>query len=736
MGKSMWVLLILVVLTAAAQQTSNAPTHPSVASVRPVTEELYGVKVTDPYRYMENLKDPPVDAWFRQQDLYTRSVLAGIPGRDALLADIKKYDQSAPALVTNVIELPGGVYFYQKVLAQQNVPKLYMRQRLSGAERLLFDPAKFENKGGPHWAISYYTPSFDGRYVAIGVSPGGSEDAVLHVIDVLTGRETGETITRTRFNHHIYWRPDSQSFFYNRMQELAPGAPATEEEEKSRVYLHVVGTDAGQDRAVLGYGVSLDVPVGLTDLPRVWTDPESSYALGILWHGVQKEVTVYVAPVNALGKGDTPWKKIISVSDEVSQSILEDLKGLALHGDELYLVTYHDAPRLKVVRMSLSHPDLSHGETVLPQSETVVESVAAAKDSLYVQELDGGIDRLLRIPYDAGKPEAVQLPLEGALSIDSADTRLPGLVFELTSWTKASAIYQYDADKRVVSDTHLQPDGPYSAPTDIESVEVKVPSYDGTAVPLSIVHKRGLKLDGTNPTLLDAYGAYGFSSPPGYDPTLLAWYGRGGVFAEAHVRGGGEYGEDWHKAGYKLTKPNTWRDFIACAEYLIEHKYTSPQRLAISGASAGGIGVGRFITERPDLVAAAIDEGGILNPLRIEAWANGVMNVPEFGSTKTQTGFEDLYAMDSYQHVRDGVQYPALLLTTGWNDPRVASWQPGKMAARLQGATSSKRPVLLRVDYSAGHGFGSTKEQTASQLADEWSFVLWQLGMPAFQPPK
>jgi len=217
---------------------------------------------------------------------------------------------------------------------------------------------------------------------------------------------------------------------------------------------------------------------------------------------------------------------------------------------------------------------------------------------------------------------------------------------------------------------------------------------------------------------------------------LLAWYGRGGVFAEAHVRGGGEYGEDWHKAGYKLTKPNTWRDFIACAEYLIEHKYTSPQRLAISGGSAGGIAVGRFITERPDLVAAAIDDVGISNPLRIEAWANGVMNVPEFGSIKTQTGFEDLYAMDSYQHVRDGVQYPAVLLTTGWNDPRVASWQPGKMTARLQGATSSKRPVLLRVDYSAGHGFGSTKEQTASQLADEWSFVLWQFGMPAFQPPE
>jgi len=403
MGRRMSVLLILVVLTAAAQQTSNAPARPPVASVRPLAEELYGVKATDPYRYMENLKDPPVDTWFRQEDSYTRSVLAGIPGRDALLADIKKYDQSVPASVTNVMELPGRVYFYQKVLAKQNVPSLYMRQGLDGAERLLLDPAKFENIGGPQWAISYYTPSFDGRFVLVGVSPGGSEDAALHVINALTGRETGETITRTRFNHHIYWRPDSQSFFYNRMQELAPGAPATEEEEKSRVYIHVVGTDPSQDRAVLGYGLSPDVPVEVTDLPRVWTDPESPYALGILWHGVQKEVTVYVATVDSLGKSDTPWRKIISASDEVSQSIFEDLKGLALHGDNLYLITYHDAPRLKVVRISLSHPDLAHVETVLPQSQAVVESVVAAKDTLYVEELDGGIDRLLRIPYDTGR---------------------------------------------------------------------------------------------------------------------------------------------------------------------------------------------------------------------------------------------------------------------------------------------------------------------------------------------
>jgi prolyl oligopeptidase len=304
----------------------------------------------------------------------------------------------------------------------------------------------------------------------------------------------------------------------------------------------------------------------------------------------------------------------------------------------------------------------------------------------------------------------------------------------MTSWTKADKIYAYDPGTRRTTDTKLQPAGPYDDPADIESVEVKAPSYDGTMIPLSIVYKRGLKLDGSNPTLLIGYGAYGISTDPSFDSKLLAWLEQGAVYAIAHVRGGGEYGEDWHLAGKKLTKPNTWRDFIASAEYLIAQKYTSPARLGIWSASAGGILVGRSITERPDLFAAAVDGVPCSDMLRIELTPNGPPNVPEFGSTSTLAGFEDLYAMSSYHHIREGVAYPAVMVTTGFNDPRVASWQAGKMAARLQASTQSGNPVLLRVDYDAGHGIGSTKTQQQEERADQYSFLLWRFGVAGFQP--
>jgi prolyl oligopeptidase len=404
-----------------------------------------------------------------------------------------------------------------------------------------------------------------------------------------------------------------------------------------------------------------------------------------------------------------------------------------VQGSDLYLLTHKGASRYKVTHTRLDHPDAAHAEVIVPPGDWVVRGVSAAQDALYVQELDGGIGRLVRIPY-SGRAETVPLPFQGAVSVAAAGQRLPGVLLDMTSWAKANKIYAYDPSTRKTTDTHLQPVGPFDDPADVEALEVRAASYDGTLVPLSIMRKRGLKLDGSNPALLEGYGAYGISEDPLFDPKLLAWLQQGGVYAVAHVRGGGEYGEDWHRAGKMLTKPNTWRDFIACAEYLIEHKYTSSSRLGIEGGSAGGITVGRSITERPELFAAAIDAVPESDTVRSEFSPNGPPNIPEFGSVKTEPGFEDLYAMSSYHHVQDGTPYPAVMLTTGFNDPRVISWQPGKMAARLQAATTSGKPVLLRVNYAAGHGIGSTKTQQQEELADEMSFLLWQFGVPGFQP--
>jgi prolyl oligopeptidase len=496
---------------------------------------------------------------------------------------------------------------------------------------------------------------------------------------------------------------------------------------KSRNYLHVLGTDPEKDSAVFGYGELPSVKVEPADDAYILTKPGSDYAVGLVRHGVQRELTFYVAPLDAIGKPEVSWRKLCDVDDQVTD--------YTWRGADLYLLTHKDAPRFKVIHTRAADPDLSHADVVLPPSEAVITGLSAASDALYAVVRDGAVSRLLRIPYRAGaKPERIALPLQGSVNLFLLDPRLPGAVFGLTTWTRAERIYVYDPKTKTTTDTKLRPAGPFDAPAELEFVEVKARSHDGTMVPLSIIHKRGLKLDGSHPTLVDGYGAYGNSREPFFDPKLLAWLERGGVFAVAHVRGGGEYGKDWHLAGQKLNKPNSWRDFIACAEYLIDKKYSKPEHLAGIGVSAGGILIGRAITERPGLFGAALIYVGVTDFLRAELMAAGPANVPEFGTAKEPDGFKALYEMSAYAHVRNGVKYPAVMLLTGVNDPRVAPWQAAKMTARLQAASTSGKPVLLRVDYEAGHGIGSTKKQQQLERADQWAFLLWQLGAPEYQP--
>jgi prolyl oligopeptidase len=697
---------------------------PPVAPVKNVSETYFGVTVGDPYRYMEDLKNPEVAAWMKAQSDYTRDTLAKIPQRDELLKEVTTFGDAAAARVSSV-GIVGDKVYYLKRRADENLAKLYTRDGFAGPERLLVDPDRMAAPEGKHFAIDYFAASPDNKYLAYGISIGGSEESVLHVIDLASGKETGDVIDRANFGSPS-WLPDGR-LLYNRLQKRAPGAAVTDKYINSRAYVHVLGTNPDADAPVLGAGLAAGIAIEPAEIPIAAMPIESKYVVGLVVNGVQNEFKLYVAPLATLAGDKTPWVKVADNADEVT--------AFDVGGDTLYLLTHKDASRFKVISVPLARPDLAAARVVVPASEAVVTGIAAAKDALYVRRMNGGVSDLLRVAYAPGAaPAEVKLPYAGDVDGLTSDPRRPGAAFELGGWTRYGGYYAYEPATQEVVDTHLQPQSKYDNPPDLVSTEVKVKAKDGTLVPLSIVHKKGIKLDGNNPTILYGYGAYGISQTPFYRPTYLPWFDRGGVLAVAHVRGGGEYGEDWHKAGYKATKPNTWNDAIACAEWLVANRYATPAKLAIMGGSAGGIFVGRAITERPDLFGAAVDDVPASDALRFEFSANGVPNIPEFGTVKKEDEFKALLAMGPYQNVKDGVGYPAVLLVTGINDPRVDSWEAAKMTARLQAATTGNKPILLRIDYDAGHGFGSTKLSQYQERADTFAFLFWQLGAKGFQP--
>ena len=715
-GFALALLLLIPTVATAQSQLPNTP-------VRAVIDDYFGTKVVDPYRWMENTSDPEVIAWMKAQNDYTRAVLARIPGRDELLARIKSLDNAGNTV--SGLQVWGGHYFYYKTEPGSDNRKLFVRDTLGSPERLLVDPEKMTTADGKHYSIDYFQPSFDGVYVAYGISLGGSEESVLHVLQSATGTLLPDSIDRAQFASPS-WLPDGKSFFYTRAQKLGADAPPTAKYQKLKVYRHTLGGDPDAEPLVFGFGANPTVNVDENDFTIVQFSPGApEFLVGLVIHGVKRELDIYAIPFDANLSAKTTWKKVADQTDEVI--------GLDVHAGEIYLLSHKNASRFKVLRTSLGTPDLAHAAVVVPASEVVVTGISAAGDALYVQDLDGGIGRLRRLPYGNGSIQPVNLPFYGAIQSLVTNPTQAGAWMELVSWTKSPLWYSLDAKTDKLTDTALVAPSPVDY-SQYESEEVKAKSADGTMVPLSIIHKRGLALDGSHPAWLAGYGAYGINYDPYFDPTMPVFLEHGGVFAVAHVRGGGEYGEDWHQAGQKLTKQHTIDDFIAGGEYLIEHKYTSASHLAGEGTSAGGITIGGAITQRPDLFGAALIRVGDSDSLRSETMASGPANIPEFGTVTEPDGFKALFAMDAYQHIKPNTPYPAVLLTTGANDPRVAPWQAAKMTARLQASTSSGKPILLRVEYDAGHGIGSTKSQRDIEFADDLAFLFWQLGVTGYAP--
>ena len=726
-GQSMRRSRILAAFAAGclATLTAMAASAPPAAPIRPVSDTYFGTEVVDNYRYLENLADPEVQAWMKAQADFTSAGLARLPGRAALLARIHALagaDQTRSGFIQR-----GQRFFYQRFDPGAQLPKLFYRDGFAGAEHLLLDPATLGEGTRTHYALDFYTPSWDGNYVAYGLSKGGSEESVLHVLEVGPDKVLDEAIERTS-GSIVAWRSDNRSFYYLRYAPLTPELKPEEQLYNARTYLHVVGGSASgaSDVVVFGRGVSptLDVPEG--QVTYIHTAIDSPYAIAVANHNDDDNPsTLYVAPLSAIHGANTPWRKIADVEDGIGDFILQ--------GEYLYLLSRHDAPRFRVLRLTLRDPVLAHATVVVPEGAGVLTGFALASDGLYVSERDGAVGRIQRIALPGGQAHTVPLPFEGSIGYLATDSRESGVLFGMQGWVQSPRVLHDDAASNQSQDTGLM--SPSSVDESaFEATEAFAVSYDGTRIPVSIVHKKGLPLDGSHPTILTGYGSYGVSLDPAFSRTAVAWLERGNILATAHIRGGGEYGEAWHLAGQKLTKINTILDFIACAQYLIDSHYTSAKFLAARGGSAGGITAGGALTWRPDLFGVVLDQVGISDALRIELTPNGPPNISEFGSVKTETGFHGLYAMAPYEHVHDGTPYPAVVFTTGANDPRVSSWQVLKMAARVQAATSSGRPVWVRIDYDAGHGIGSTLSQYEAELADLWSFTLWQMGDPAFQP--
>ncbi|GAB5415296.1 MAG: prolyl oligopeptidase family serine peptidase [Congregibacter sp.] len=699
--------------------TTADDARPPVAKIENVVDTHWGVEVDDPYRYMEDPQDPYVLKWFQEQDAYADATLQALPDRETFYDRLVELDQGAPFSTMSVKELANGDVFYLRRNAGENLAKLYLQRHDAGEAQLLVDPEALAGEGEEHYSLGVYQPSWDGRYVVYGLAQGGSEETVYHIMDLATGEAIDSPIgnIETAYNRP-QWALDGKGFYYSRRRDLPEDAPVTEIYKETVVRFHALGTDPADDPVVVGYGVSDRLPLLDTDFPSIVITPGSDFAALKVKHGDNREISIFSAPLSSLQSGDVPWTQITREADLVSD--------FALAGDTIYLITAQDAPRYKLVSTSLSEPNFAAARTIIPAGDTVLSVVAVAKDGVYLNAKIDGVSAVLRL-HDDGSAERLAVPRDGAAYISAISPQVAGLrVFE-SSWIQGGVRYLFDPATGQFSDDGLTPKGKFDDMDGFVSREVMVPSHDGTQVPVSILHRADIELNGKNPTIVYGYGSYGISMDVSFSTIRLAWVEAGGVYAISHVRGGGELGKQWHYDGRMGNKRNTWLDLIASTEYLIKEGYTSPDHVAPMGGSAGGILVGRSITERPDLFGAAVIQVGMLDAIRAETTTNGVPNIKEFGTVTEEDGFKNLLEMSAYHHVEEGVQYPSTLLTHGYNDPRVNPWMSGKMAARLQAVSDGSNEVLLRIDFDSGHGIGSTREQVLAQYADIYAFLKSEL---------
>jgi prolyl oligopeptidase len=678
-----------------------------------MVDEYHGVKVTDDYRWLENWDDPAVRAWSDAQNQRTRAYLDGLAVREPIRKWLREV-ANATSVSYYAIRLPRDVFFAMKVQPPKNQPFLITLKSLDdpGSERVILDPNQFNSK---HTAIDFYVPSLDGRYVAVSLSEGGSEEGTVHVYDVATGKETGDVIPRVNKGTgggSVTWNTDGSGFFYTRYP-AGTERPKEDLDFYQQIYFHKLGTPVGVDTYSIG-----------KEFPRIaetsmHTSYDGRYVLAQVANGDGGEFAYYLMDLSGGRAGE--WTQLAQFSDEITQAVLGK-------DQALYLLSVNNAPRGKILRMPLEKPALANAETVVPESDAAIQAFVPSATLLYVIDSIGGPSRVRLIDHKGhDKGEVPTLPTSavyGATSLRGDD-----LLYENESYLTPGAFYRYDASGGKTTRTALYQTSPVNF-NDAEVVREWAVSKDGTKIPMSVIRKKGIKLDGSAPALLTGYGGFNVSLTPFFDPTVRLWLDRGGVSVVANLRGGGEYGEGWHHAGNLTKKQNVFDDFAACAQHLMDAGYTKQANLAIIGGSNGGLLMGAELVQHPEMYRAVVSFVGIYDMLRNEVvTANAIFNITEYGTVKDAEQFKALYAYSPYQGITDGVAYPAVLFLTGANDPRVSPANSRQFTARLQAASSSEAPVLLRTSSNTGHGIDSSLDEQLEEGADVWAFLFTQLGL-------
>jgi prolyl oligopeptidase len=706
--------LCMALLCDTAAQARDASAPPTRIST--VTETYQDVAVADPYRWLENANDPAVHEWSAAQDARARAYLDALPQRKSIFRQLMTQVSATSSSFYGLYPVGNWIFAYFNQPPHQQPMIAVMGNNAEPSQaRVIVDPNAINAKGTT--AIDWFVPSPDGALVAVSLSDNGSEAGSLHLFDAATGKQVGEVIPRVQYptgGGSLAWSADSKGFWYTRY----PGSerPAEEQRFFQQVYFHRIGGDPANDVYVLGKGLPRVAEISLDD---------------------RAHPGVVMASV-ANGDGGQFAHFLIGADNRVRQlTRFEDQIVSATVGTDnaIYLISQKDAPRGQLFKLRLDDPVLQHARLLVAQSDAVMqprgefdgEPVVVTANLLYVREIVGGPSRVAIYDHD-GHPKGT-LPLPEVASVDEADPLADGtLLYSVATYLRPTYFARYDEASGKVTETALVQTSPVSF-ADTEVVREFAKSRDGTAIPLNIVRRKGTKLDGSNPVLLNGYGGYGLSLTPKFlGPRTRLWLDGGGVFVIANLRGGGEFGEAWHQAGALTNKQNVFDDFVAAAEYLIAHHYTTPSHLAILGGSNGGLLMGAALTQHPGLFRAVVSLVGIYDMMRVELDPNGAFNTTEFGSVRNPQQFKAMYAYSPYHRVTGGTRYPAIFMATGETDGRVNPAHSRKMIARLQAATTGG-PVYLSINSNAGHGIGSALSIRVNQDADWYTFLFDQLGM-------